>query len=104
MPINHVTGFQGTPAQRSDSASSKVTRSQEAVGQSGAGVAAGDKVSFTETSVRLRALEGTLANMPVVDEARVEAIKQAIADGSYQIDANRIADKLIQFERGMFGK
>ncbi len=103
MPINHVTGFPGTQAARSDTAA-KVARSQGvATSVPNAGAAAGDKVSLTETTVRLRALHGSLANAPVVDEAKVASIKAAIANGSYHIDPNRIADKLIQFERELLG-
>jgi negative regulator of flagellin synthesis FlgM len=33
--------------------------------------------------------------MPVFDAARVSQIKQAIADGNFQINAGAIADRLI---------
>ena len=60
-----------------------------------------DTVSLTNASSQLRSLESTLAELPVVDTQRVESIKQAIADGSYQIDAQRVADKLLNLEQGL---
>lgn len=54
-----------------------------------------DKVSLSE---RVSQLEQTLAEVPVVDAAKVEAIKQAIEDGSYQIDSQELARKMIDFE------
>lgn len=57
-----------------------------------------DSVSVTAEASRLLAMEDRLAAMPDVDHERVAAIKQAIADGTYQIDPQRIAEKLIQFE------
>lgn len=54
-----------------------------------------DKVSLSDT---LSQLEQTLADVPVVDTAKVEAIKQAIEDGSYQIDSQELARKMIDFE------
>jgi flagellar biosynthesis anti-sigma factor FlgM len=33
-----------------------------------------------------------------IDQAKVDAIKQAITDGSYVIDAQKIADRMIAFE------
>lgn len=62
-----------------------------------------DSVSVTDKASRLLALEDTLASLPVVDHEKVAAIKQAIADGSYQVNSERIAAKLIAFESGQGG-
>ena len=37
----------------------------------------------------------------IVDVDRVAAVKKALADGSYQINAERIAEKMIQYEKLM---
>ena len=57
-----------------------------------------DTVSLSDGAVQLGKLETTSINAPVVDTQRVEQVKQAIADGSYQVDPEKIADKLMQFE------
>ena len=54
-----------------------------------------DKVSLSDT---LTKLEQTMATMPVVDSKRVEAVKLAIENGSYQIDSHELARKMISFE------
>jgi negative regulator of flagellin synthesis FlgM len=36
--------------------------------------------------------------MPVADTQRIEQVKQAIMDGSYEIDPAKVAEKLMQFE------
>lgn len=56
------------------------------------------QVKLSSQAQQLQAIEERLRELPEVDSARVEQIKQAIADGSYQPDSSRIADKLIALE------
>ena len=60
--------------------------------------AAADKISLTDTFSRLQKLEQRLADLPVVDGQRVEALKKAIAEGSYKVDAERVAQELLALE------
>lgn len=38
-----------------------------------------------------------------IDHAKVERLRAAIADGSYRVDAEQLAEKLIAFEAGLDG-
>jgi len=58
-----------------------------------------DSVSLTNAATQLQSLQRDLAAVPEVDTARVEAIKAAIADGSYSVDSNKLAQNLIDFEQ-----
>jgi negative regulator of flagellin synthesis FlgM len=62
----------------------------------------GEKVQLSSLASTLQKAEAALAETPSVDRARVEEIKQAIRDGHFKIDANRIADGLIDEVRQMF--
>jgi len=101
MPIE-ITGQNNNPVQtdRNTRPENSVGRSEPSVEQqnSSGRPSTADTVSLTETSAQLRSIESSLASLPVVDTQRVESIKQAIADGSYQVDAQAVADKLIDFE------
>jgi negative regulator of flagellin synthesis FlgM len=57
-----------------------------------------DTVSLSDNALQLGRLDSSIVAAPVVDTQRVEQIKQAISDGTYEIDPAKVADKLMQFE------
>ena len=61
-----------------------------------------DTVALTANAKLLERVEASLETASDVDVQRVEALKSAIADGSYQIDDRQIADKILRsdVERG----
>jgi len=101
MAINNITGFPGNQSQRAtDGSQVQVARSEPTASQQQTGrPSTMDTVSLTDTAARLRELENSLAKMPVVDSQRVESIQQAIANGSYEMDSGRIAEKMLRFEQ-----
>lgn len=68
-------------------------------GDKAASTTGGDRISLTATAALLKQLEEKLAGQPVVDQARVEGVRSALAEGSYHIDSDRVAEKLVDFER-----
>lgn len=56
---------------------------------------AGDQLALTSTSAMVRSLEADLTGMDVTDTAKIESVKAAIADGSYRVDAEVVADRMI---------
>jgi negative regulator of flagellin synthesis FlgM len=60
-----------------------------------------DQVTLTTSARSLQKLSAAVAQTPVVDSAKVASVKQALASGTYQIDASSIADKMLQFEQGL---
>jgi len=70
------------------------------VGARKAGPAAKDAIAPETDSLELTASARTLGDADApVDSHRVEKLRQAIADGSYRVDADRIAGKLLDIER-----
>lgn len=50
-------------------------------------------------SSRLQAVLDRISQTPEVDQARVDALRQSIAEGNYPIDADRIAERMVELER-----
>jgi len=71
---------------------------QAATEQTSSSPAATDSVQLTQSGKQLSELANRLDKIPSVDSERVDAIKKAIASGEYEIDAERIASKLTNFE------
>lgn len=68
----------------------------KSAGKTSASTAGGsDSLTLTRSSTRIRSLECQLASVDVTDAGKVEAVKAALADGSFTIDAEVVADRLI---------
>lgn len=82
-----------------------LTRAAEGAGKAPAtaGEGNGQAIRLSELSSQLHKLEARLSSEPGFDAARVEAIKTAIRDGSYQVNAEAVADKVIQSIRELSG-
>lgn len=76
-------------------------------GERGAPVAAttaADSLRLTGEAEGLQALERQLGAAPAgIDAGRVEALRAAISDGSYQVDAQAIATRMLDFDRALSG-
>lgn len=58
-------------------------------------------ISLSPRAAQLKQMETELASLPVIDQARVDSIKEAIANGQYAINAGNIAESLIQSVKEM---
>lgn len=56
-----------------------------------------DSVALTSTSQEIKKAFGSSSGSPV-NADRVSSVKKALADGSYRVNAEKVAQKLIQFE------
>ncbi len=76
----------------------RVEREQASQAQENHSAPVADRLSLTETSARVQELQARVSSLPVVDGRRVQEIKQAIAQGSYEIDPARVAEKIVRLE------
>jgi negative regulator of flagellin synthesis FlgM len=96
--VTKITGYQNQPIQLG--VDKKVPRSEGAAPSTVPTAPAGNSaVSITDQAKQLAGLEQALQNLPAIDELRVDEIRSAIQDGRYQVNPERIADKLLRLEQ-----
>jgi negative regulator of flagellin synthesis FlgM len=96
-----IKGASSKLKQTGSSKSSGAGKNAKSPSATTVGVSNDDSVELTETASRLQQIEQALSNIPIVDDARVESISQAIGTGQYQIDNEKIADRIITSEEGL---
>ncbi|AFJ02602.1 flagellar biosynthesis anti-sigma factor FlgM [Methylophaga frappieri] len=58
-----------------------------------------DTFSLTDTASQLQSLQKTIAAMPETNQQRIAALREAIDNGDYQVDTEKLAQNMIDFER-----
>ncbi len=61
-------------------------------------VEATDSVRLTGEATSLQALQRELSAAPAVDTARVQAVREALENGSYRIDPDAIAKRMLALD------
>jgi negative regulator of flagellin synthesis FlgM len=89
------------PIKGSNSSAVVADKSQGDSSSAPAASQTGDHVTLTDSARSLQKIEERVAKTPVVNAEKVAAVKHAISSGTYQVDAARVADKILKFERGL---
>lgn len=58
-----------------------------------------DSLTLTESSTRMRAMEAELAKVDIADASKIESVKDALAKGTFTVDAEVVADRLIDHSK-----
>ena len=93
--VTHTSG-QGAPVddQRTGGSGSPAAQTQHARSTN-------DQVSLTGEARQLQGLESQIANAPVVDSKKVEAVRSAVENGTFTVHPERIAEKLMSLEQAL---
>lgn len=57
-----------------------------------------DQVNLSHSGRNIQQIEAEIKAMPEVDDSTVERIRNAIANGDYKIDYEKLAGKMLNFE------
>ena len=100
IDINNINPLRPDSA-RSQGASNEAkaeVKGQVDSSQTAASSASTDNVSLSSTAKALTQIESDLKQLPEVNQAKVDAIKAKIDNGSYQIDSDNMAQKMLDLE------
>lgn len=98
MP-ERITGTGFRPTEASSARRTDPKPGSEATPRKPAGPAAGDTVELTHSARLMSRLEEAVDAAPIVDAGRVKSLKDALAGGTYTVDADTIAERMIRSER-----
>lgn len=66
-------------------------------------VAARENVSLSSRAKDLKQVEQKLKDHPEIDDAHVQAIKAALQNGNFKVDAGKLAQKMLEMDKSIFG-
>lgn len=66
-------------------------------------VEAADSLRLTGEATGLQAIQRELSTAPAVDSARVAQVREALENGTYRIDPQAIADRMIALDQQIGG-
>lgn len=96
MKINSSVNSTGAPAPQDSTARASVPAPATSTPSDADGAGA---VHLTALSSQMQTAAASLANAPVVNQAQVNEIKQAIASGKFKVNPEVVADRLLDTVR-----
>ncbi len=62
-------------------------------------VEAADSVRLTDEATQLQAMHRGLSSAPAIDHARVQAVRESLENGSYRINPDAIAARMLDLDQ-----
>lgn len=97
--MSKIGGYENRPVQLG--IEKTVSRTSDAGARPAPGKSTASPVHITDQARRLATLEQAVQSTPIVNEARVAEIRDAIEAGRYEVSPQRIADKLLRLEQDL---
>lgn len=96
--INNLSNTNQVKQKVDQQAQVKQQATQQSVQSEQAKMASRDSVSITPQAKQLGELQKKAQDAPVVNQKKVEQLKQAISNGEYKIDPEKLAKSIANFE------
>jgi negative regulator of flagellin synthesis FlgM len=100
---NKINGLENRPVQVSSGSGARAVAGRSSEQQAPAAPPVTGDVHITDAARTLASLEQSIKDMPEVDEKKVSLVRDALRDGNYKIDSQRVADKFLRMEQELSG-
>jgi negative regulator of flagellin synthesis FlgM len=98
MDIKHVNSAATARINTSNAGKGSASQSATAAPVQTAVAQKTDSVSITPQAQQIQNVQTKIADMPDIDQKKVDEIKAAIAEGRYKIDPEKLATNIANFE------
>ncbi|HEY0333427.1 MAG TPA: flagellar biosynthesis anti-sigma factor FlgM [Stenotrophomonas sp.] len=88
---------------RTAAASSKIASAGADRSSPVAAPEASDSLRLTGEAAGLQTLQREMSSAPAIDQGRVQAVRESLQNGSYRINPEAIADRMIQLDQQLAG-
>jgi len=86
-----------------DNADSKAPNSQQSDTGTNKASAQGTRVDLSPDARNIEAAEKALQEQPEIDDEKVAELREALENGSFSIDAEKLAQKMLDVDQSIFG-
>ncbi|RJX71634.1 flagellar biosynthesis anti-sigma factor FlgM [Vibrio sinensis] len=101
--IDNIRSGQTLTTSTRSAARNETNASSNSTGSSRTSNVAQDAVSLSSQGRAVGEMHNQMVSQPSFDQAKVAAIKEAIANGSYVVDPEKLASNMIKFESELGG-
>ncbi len=95
MAINSITDKTGISLSITPSAKKDISSKNQSIYTDNAQ----DKIDITAVTQKIKNALKSAPSTPVINEDKIIAVKEALREGNYQINADSIAEKILQIDR-----
>ena len=91
----YTESMDGTSAAKSAKNKGRASKTAGAESLASLGESSSAKVKLSDRAQDMKKIRSVVDNTPDVDEAKIAKFKGLIASGKYKVDADKIADKMV---------
>ena len=100
---NNAPNPQKGGVRQRDNTQAEAPRNPQQPEASNTEAAQGTKVNLSPDAQNIKAAEKALQEQPDIDDEKVAELREALENGSFSVDAEKLAQKMLDVDQSIFG-